>query len=147
MQAIFLQDAELNIMEAHEDPSDPPTKVTFKKGTSIEFEEIESDDSNDWFIDIQFADGSVALDVNREWLNLRVMVAYNDKLSPEQQIDTKEEISALIYQYQSEMIKQQEEECEDQTLTDEDCNELADLILYKVLREFRPDLFEDYKKA
>lgn len=73
------------------------------------------------------------------------MVGYNDNLDPTDQVDMKEEISSTIYQYQEEMLIEQDDSCDDATLTDEDCNDLADLIMYKVLREFRPDLFDDYK--
>lgn len=72
------------------------------------------------------------------------MIGYNDKLEPARQVDMKEDIAALIYSFQEDMISNQDLDCDDRTLTDEDCNDLADLILYKVLREFRPDLFDDY---
>lgn len=60
------------------------------------------------------------------------MRAYNEKLSPEDQVDMEEKISQVI------MFMQ-----EDEPLTDEDCNELGRHILYKILEKFRSDLMED----
>lgn len=60
-------------------------------------------------------------------------VEYSPVLSPQRQIDTEEQIASLLFHHP-------EVETNVEAAAD-----LGRSILYVVLREFRADLFEDYK--
>jgi hypothetical protein len=62
-------------------------------------------------------------------------MAYNDKLSGEDQVDTEEKIASMIFDYANDVSYPGPNE--------EDCAALGRDILRVVLEKFRPDLFND----
>jgi hypothetical protein len=72
------------------------------------------------------------------------MVGYNDKLDADRQVTMEEQLASLLHSFQEGQIELDDANgCDDYTLTEEDCQTVAKQLLYTVLREFRPDLFDD----
>lgn len=74
------------------------------------------------------------------------LIGYNDSLSPQEQIDAEEAISATIWNMSEQVYHDSiSDGGTDGTLTPDDCNDIAKYVVYLVLRRFRPDLFDDYR--
>ncbi len=70
---------------------------------------------------------------------------YSERLTADRQVSMEEALAAFIQKFQEEAIKLDEENgCEDHTLTTSDIEDMSQQLLFLVLREFRPDLFLDY---
>jgi hypothetical protein len=71
------------------------------------------------------------------------MSEYVDTFPPELQVRAEEGIAALIFDFQRGQIELDDENaCEDHTLTEEDCQVLSQYLLEFVLSQFRPDLIK-----
>jgi hypothetical protein len=76
------------------------------------------------------------------------MATYNDRLAVNRQIHAEEDIASAIFSFQEGQIALDDaNNCDDHTLTEEDCAELGRGLLMLVLSQFRPDLVEKSRRV